>query len=66
MTKFSVPQMSCGHCKSSIEKAVASVDADARVEVDLSSREVTVQSNAGTETLIAAMKSEGFEAHHLV
>ncbi|MBV1897656.1 MAG: cation transporter, partial [Rhodobacteraceae bacterium] len=29
MTKFSVPQMSCGHCKSSIEKAVASVDADA-------------------------------------
>lgn len=65
MTKFSVPQMSCGHCKSSIEKAVASVDADAVVEVDLTNREVSVQSSSNTEMLIEAMKSAGYEAHDL-
>lgn len=65
MTKFSVPQMSCGHCKSSIEKAVASVDADAVVEVDLTTREVSVQSGSNTEMLIEAMKSAGYEAHDL-
>lgn len=63
MPKFSVPDMSCGHCKTSIEKAVASVDADALVAVDLTTREVTVQSDAAVEALIAAMKSEGYVAH---
>ena len=65
MTKFSVPQMSCGHCKSSIEKAVASVDADAIVEVDLANRKVSVRSDANTEMLIEAMKAAGYEAHDL-
>ena len=65
MTKFSVPQMSCGHCKSSIEKAVASVDADAVVEVDLTTREVSVRSASNTEMLIEAMKSAGYDAHFL-
>jgi copper chaperone len=62
MTKFSVPEMSCGHCKASIEKAVALVDASASVFVDLATREVTVESQAETKALIAAMKSEGYEA----
>ncbi|MCX7561490.1 heavy-metal-associated domain-containing protein [Sulfitobacter sp. F26204] len=65
MTRFSVPQMTCGHCKSSIEKAVASVDADAVVEVDLTTREVSVRSDANTEMLIEAMKSAGYDAHFL-
>ena len=65
MTRFSVPEMSCGHCKASIEKAVASVDADARVEVDLATREVTVNSQADAAVLIAAMMSEGYQAQQL-
>ncbi|MBM1764544.1 cation transporter [Sulfitobacter geojensis] len=60
-----MPQMSCGHCKSSIEKGVASVDADAVVDVDLTSREVSVRRVSNTEMLIEAMKSAGYEAHVL-
>tara|TARA_R110002074_G_scaffold118673_1_gene251386 strand:+ start:478 stop:675 length:198 start_codon:yes stop_codon:yes gene_type:complete len=63
MTKFSVPEMSCGHCKSTIEKAVAKVDSDAQIAVDLTTREVTIESQAETDVLVAAMKAEGYEAH---
>jgi copper chaperone len=45
MTKLNVPKMSCGHCKAAIEKAVADVDADARVSVDLENRTVSIESS---------------------
>ena len=38
--KLSVPDMSCGHCKATIEKAVAA--AGGTVSVDLDRHEVTV------------------------
>ncbi len=62
MTRLSVPEMSCGHCKAAIEKAVASVDADARVNVDLSSRTVDVESAADMSAILAAIREEGYEA----
>lgn len=65
MTKFSVPEMNCGHCKSAINRAVMKVDMNAQVVVDLAKREVTVDSQADTDSLVAAMKEEGYDAHPL-
>lgn len=62
MTKFSIPDMSCGHCKATVEKAVASLDPAAKVAVDLTTRLVDVTSTSTTEALIAALKGAGFEA----
>jgi copper chaperone len=62
MTKLNVPEMSCGHCKATIEKAVAGVDADARVSVDLENRTVSIESAIADATLIDALKAEGYEA----
>ncbi len=62
MTKLNVPEMSCGHCKATIEKAVAGVDADARVSVDLENRTVSIESAIADAALIDALKAEGFEA----
>lgn len=62
MTKLSVPEMSCGHCKATIEKAVAGVDADARVSVDLENRTVSVESAITDAALIDTLKAEGYEA----
>ena len=42
MLRYSVPDMTCGHCAQAIEKAVKSVDPQAEVAVDLTSKEVTV------------------------
>jgi len=62
MTKLSVPEMSCGHCKATVEKAVASVDAGASVDVDLENRTVSIETSADNAALIAALKAEGYEA----
>ncbi len=62
MTKLKIPEMSCGHCKSAIEKAVASVDSNAEVNVDLENRTVSITSSVDDAALIEAIKSEGYES----
>ncbi len=62
MTKLNVPEMSCGHCKAAIEKAVAGVDADARVSVDLENRTVSIESAVADAALIDALKAGGYES----
>jgi copper chaperone len=54
--------MSCGHCKAAIEAAVAAVDGDATVSVDLDARTVAVTSQSASSVLIAAMKAAGYDA----
>jgi len=39
---YSVPGISCGHCKAAIEAEVAALDAVESVEVDVASRAVRV------------------------
>ena len=60
--KLSVPDMSCGHCKAAVEKAIAAQDAGARVTVDLETRTVEVASTVALETLLAALAAEGYPA----
>lgn len=62
MTKFSVPEMSCGHCKSAIQNAIKEVDGDAQVVFDMAKREVTVSSMAEADALVASMNEGGYEA----
>ena len=62
MKEFHVPDMSCGHCKATIEKALLTVDPDAGVEVDLEAWRVKIAGNRSTDELLAAMKSAGYEA----
>ena len=43
MVTFEVHDMTCGHCVSSITKAVRSVDPDATVRIDLASHRVRIE-----------------------
>ncbi|RTM09231.1 MAG: copper chaperone [Hyphomicrobiales bacterium] len=61
MLKLKVPEMSCGHCASTIEKAVKSVDPLARVTVDLGSSTVAVETRADETAISAVIKSAGYE-----
>jgi copper chaperone len=61
MLKLKVPDMSCGHCASAIEKAVRSVDAAAHVTVDLGSSMVAVESKADEKAISDAIRSAGYE-----
>ncbi len=62
MTKFNVPDMSCGHCKKAIEGAIHVLDANARITVDLEARTVEVSGAAGDDAILAALQSEGYPA----
>jgi copper chaperone len=62
MTRLSVPDMTCGHCKASVEAAIARVDAGATVRVDLDAHTVEVDSAAPPAALIAALDEVGFPA----
>lgn len=60
--KLSVPDMSCSHCKATVEKAIAGVDRAARVDVDLANRTVDVTASATPEAVLAALSAEGYPA----
>jgi copper chaperone len=62
MTRLSVPDMSCGHCKATVEAALAAVPDTDAVEVDLASRQVDVAGAAALETLLAALEKVGYPA----
>ncbi len=59
MTKLSVPDMSCGHCKASVEAALSPLSTN--VVVDLPNRQVKAD-GAAPEALIKALAAIGFPA----
>ena len=60
--KFSVPNMSCGHCTAAIESAVKTADPHAAVECDLTTRQVRINSALPGDQLEAAIKDAGYDA----
>ncbi len=60
--KFNVPDMSCGHCKATVEKAIGAVDASAKVSVDLGSRTIEVDSTHSAAEITAALYAAGYGA----
>jgi len=60
MLAFEVNDMTCGHCASTITKAVRAVDPDADVQVDLSRHVVSVATAAETEAVQKAISEAGY------
>ena len=61
MLTFEVKDMTCGHCVSAITKALKAVDADAQVQVNLTDKQVQIDSaHADLNTLVHAMQEAGY------
>lgn len=60
MYHFQVSDMTCSHCVQTVEKAIRGVDANARVTIDLDTKDVAVDSTAPAETLTAAIEDVGY------
>lgn len=61
MISFSVNDMTCGHCVSTITKAVMAVDKGAKVQIDLATHRVQVEpTSADAEQLADAIKEAGY------
>lgn len=62
MAVFSVPDMSCDHCRTTITEALEAIDDGAEVDVDMDSREVEVRSTAGNAAVLKALQDAGYPA----
>jgi len=65
MLAFEVNDMTCGHCASSITKAVKAVDPNADVQVDLSRHVVSVATAAETVAIQKAISEAGYTPSQL-
>jgi len=59
---YSVPAISCGHCKAAIEGEVARVAGVEQVVVDIDSRSVEVTGDVTDAAIRAAIDEAGYEA----
>jgi copper chaperone len=57
---YSVPDMSCGHCRASIEKALAPMGA--KPEFDAAERRISLPVTLDSSSVIAALKDIGYDA----
>lgn len=61
MIAFEVKDMTCGHCISTITKALKAADRDAKVQIDLATHRVQVEPvSADAEELAKAIKDAGY------
>jgi Cu+-exporting ATPase len=60
MYELTVDGMSCGHCVGRVTKSVQAVDQAAKVDVDLATKRVRVDSSADLEKIAAAIDEAGY------
>ena len=60
MIQFTVNDMTCGHCASTITRAVKEVDASGRCEIDLSTKSVRIESSHPAEDFREAIAEAGY------
>lgn len=61
---LSVPDVSCGHCKSSIEGSVGQLDGVARIDVSIEDKSVDVEFDEAVvhlDAITAAIEDQGYE-----
>ena len=60
MKSFTVSDMTCGHCVSTITRAVAGADPSAKVRIDLGNRVVGIDSTKPASEFLAAIRAAGY------
>ena len=63
MVDLRVEKMSCGGCAARVTQVVRSLDANAKVDVDLGHKLVHVESAANPHAIASALSAAGYPAH---
>lgn len=58
--KLHIPDMSCGHCVATIEKAVKSTDPSAVLRPDLTSHTAEIETSTSTSAVIEVLEGVGY------
>lgn len=62
MNKFHIPDMSCGNCKATVEKAIKVLDPEAHINFDMEARQIALDSVMGAAKVQAALAEAGYPA----
>ena len=60
MIELTLPTMTCGHCVKTVTETVQRIDPSARVEADLPTHRVRIETSEPRERLAAALAEEGY------
>jgi copper chaperone len=60
MLEFKLPAMTCGHCATSVTQACHEVDPGARVEVNLDTKQVLVETAQDRAAFAEALTEAGY------
>ncbi len=60
MYELQVDNMSCAHCVGAVTRAVRALDPAAKIEIDLASKKVAIDSQAGLAQLSEAIAAAGY------
>lgn len=60
MIELTLPDMTCGHCVRTVTKTVQAVDAQAKLEIDLPTHRVRIDSSREREAFAKALTDEGY------
>lgn len=66
LMQFRIDNMACGSCTRSVTKAIHSGDPQAKVDIDLDLKRVTVKSGADHSAVAAALEKVGFPPRRAV
>lgn len=62
MIELTLPDMSCGHCVATVRKTLQQLDPQSRVEVDLPSHRVSIETSQSEAQVRAVLAEEGYPA----
>ena len=62
MIELTLPTMTCGHCVKTVTATVQKLDAQARVQIDLPTHKVQIETQQPAERVRQALAEEGYPA----
>lgn len=60
MFELNLPDMTCGHCASTVSQTCKLVDPASKVEVDISTKQVKITSNEDRRDFVEALAEAGY------
>lgn len=63
--QFQIDDMTCGSCVRHVNRAIAGIDPNAKIEADTVARRISVATTADADAVIGALAADGYTARLL-
>lgn len=60
MLTLKIPDMTCGHCAGAVTRAVQSVDGAAKIDIDMKTQTVSIDTGAENAAIMRALEAAGY------